>query len=510
MHSWTHKRFSDTPIWESQPTVFEKQGVDSYKESHSSFWAISNPTIANSYAELILAYIQDYIAQAGHNNDVSLPVTIIELGSGSGRFTYYLLKELEHILSFNTTPECHIHYHMTSLSRDHLEFWQRHEKLKPFFKDGQLNCHRYDVFKDDALPFNVATGPVILIANYFFDILPYDWFSVKNGQINELLSSGEHVNDKGSLKISLEEAPLSGTASECHYYSEPILNTLLDQHADFLENGHISLPIGGLNSVLRLKEQLGDHMMIMADNGLCTLEEQRSYNVPSRLVATRNMYVFQVDMLCVKEFYHLLGGSGLVADIDYSPLDVSIYVSHMDAEDHSYLSKCYDGLFRNFGPVELLYYVSELERGLVNQTFKPTADWMFATLKLCKWDPYVFLMINSSLLIQFSETLPSVKAKFNEAIAHIWENYFHISLDDNVAFELGVLSASLGEFRQAISLFEFCIQHGQDSPNLHFNMGFCFYKTQKIGKALTHLNQALRLDPGHDKAKRWIELIQQR
>jgi hypothetical protein len=510
MLTWTNNRFSDSPIWEQQPDVFKEQGVDSYTEANSSFWATSNPTIANAYAELILSYINDYISQKGHTKDTPIPVNIIELGAGSGRFTYYLLNAIEHLLSFNTTPECHIQYHMTSLSPDHLRFWQQHEKLRPFFKEGQLNCHRFDVFNDGQLPFEVAQGPVILIANYFFDILPFDWFSVKNGAVSELLSSGAPINDNGSIKISLSESPLNGSAVSSNYFDEPILNSLLDQHAQKLEDGHISLPVGGYRAILRLKEYIGDHMMIMADNGLCTAEEQKKYRVPSRLLATRDMYVFQVDMLCVKEFYSLLGGDGLVADIDYSPLDVSVYVSHMNPEDHPHLSKSYDSLFRNFGPVELLYYVSELERGLVNKTFKPTADWMFATLKLCKWDPYVFLMINSSLLIQFSETLPSVKAKFNDAIAHIWENYFHISLDDNVAFELGVLSASLGEFSQAISLFEFCIQNGQDSPNLHFNLGFCFYKLQKVGKALTHLNHTLRLDPGHDKAKRWRELIQQR
>ena len=83
-------RFSESPIWELQRTYYEEQGLKAWQSGEVPLYITNNPMIARAYADIIFGFLQDR-SRLGHTSE---PVTILELGAGSGRLAFHVLKEL--------------------------------------------------------------------------------------------------------------------------------------------------------------------------------------------------------------------------------------------------------------------------------------------------------------------------------------------------------------------------------------------------------------------------------
>jgi hypothetical protein len=77
------------------------------------------------------------------------------------------------------------------------------------------------------------------------------------------------------------------------------------------------------------------------------------------------------------------------------------------------------------------------------------------------------------------------------------------------AFENSILLANdayqKGNYDQAIVLYESVLEHGE-SPELYYNLGNAYYKTNQIGKSILNYERALRLRPSYEDAKHNLAL----
>lgn len=62
--------------------------------------------------------------------DVNEPLYIIELGTGSGKFSFYMLKALEEMKSVCDFPMNKIVYVMTDFTETNFDYWATHPSLK--------------------------------------------------------------------------------------------------------------------------------------------------------------------------------------------------------------------------------------------------------------------------------------------------------------------------------------------------------------------------------------------
>ena len=62
--------------------------------------------------------------------NVNEPLYIIELGTGSGKFSYYMLKALEEMKDVCSFPFKKIVYVMTDFTETNFNFWSTHHALK--------------------------------------------------------------------------------------------------------------------------------------------------------------------------------------------------------------------------------------------------------------------------------------------------------------------------------------------------------------------------------------------
>ena len=85
-------RFSKSPIWQLQRNFFEDQGEKAWQESIVPHYVTSNPVMAATYVEMLMAFWQDEISNG--NIDLNKPVFVLELGAGSAVFSYGMLYQL--------------------------------------------------------------------------------------------------------------------------------------------------------------------------------------------------------------------------------------------------------------------------------------------------------------------------------------------------------------------------------------------------------------------------------
>ena len=86
---------------------------------------------------------------------------IIELGTGSGKFSYFMLKamlEMKETMGMNMD---NIVYVMTDFTESNFQFWKDHPALKPFVESGQVSERSERTYKDAQAWLVPKTTPLV-------------------------------------------------------------------------------------------------------------------------------------------------------------------------------------------------------------------------------------------------------------------------------------------------------------------------------------------------------------
>lgn len=150
-------------------------------------------------SQILQGFIRDcYHPDSKLKLDPNEPLYVIELGAGSGKFSYFILKILEEMQAVCEFPFKKIVFVMTDFTEKNLKFWQDHPALTKYFESGQLDAGIFDAVNDKEIHLwksgkilgpNSCVNPVCIVANYLFDTLYHDIFQVEGGELKEGLVS---------------------------------------------------------------------------------------------------------------------------------------------------------------------------------------------------------------------------------------------------------------------------------------------------------------------------------
>ena len=121
---------------------------------------------------------------------------MVELGTGTGQFSYYLLKALFELKETwgDSVENINFCYVMTDFTENNIDYWKQHAALRPFIDRGCLDFAVFDTEADTYIKLlknNVTISaqslhtPLVVIANYLFDSVFIDVFHIENKAINE-------------------------------------------------------------------------------------------------------------------------------------------------------------------------------------------------------------------------------------------------------------------------------------------------------------------------------------
>src|SRR5262249_41353996 len=127
--------------------------------------------------------------------DLDEPIYIVELGSGSGCFSFHLLSELHRKLQyFDQLAELDVKYVMTDFTPLTLADSREHENFTHFRESGKLSFALFRpeeqreivTYGGTKLSAETVKNPLIVVANYIFDSLRQDVFRIDDGQLQEV------------------------------------------------------------------------------------------------------------------------------------------------------------------------------------------------------------------------------------------------------------------------------------------------------------------------------------
>jgi hypothetical protein len=504
-------------LWQVQRKFYETQGVEAWRQGIVPHYITSNTYIAKAYTNLVFAFLRDCRAVT-HNDkdgafpglDFSQPVYIVELGAGSGHFAYHFLKKLSSFLPQSALKDVPVQYIMTDFAERTVDYWHKHASFKPFIDAGLLDFALYDAAQPAKLSLThskkiLTTGtianPLVVIANYFFDSVPQDLFSVQDGKLLENLitiSSPQPEPDLGApgLLDRIDIAYKPRLPAENHY-DDPNFNRILQIYQRQLSNTIFTFPSTGLRCIQDFNEMAGGRLLLLsADKGYTSEESLVSLSEPG-LNLHGESFSMMVNYHAIAEYITLLGGEALLTSHRHTNLCITAFCLGKPPQGYLETRQSFREVVEDGGPDDFF----TLKKGIEPHYDSLSLEQLLAYLRLSGWDANIFLGSFPTLLNHIASLSTPLRQELYRAIQQIWGMYYPIGEEGDLPFRLAMLLQAMLFYPEALEFYERSLQlYGYDASTF-YNMGICHYNLREMEAGLASIERALELDPEFEAAK---------
>jgi hypothetical protein len=491
-------------LWQLQRETYNQQGIQAWSTGSVPQSITTSPFTARAYARVVLGYLRDLDPEI----DPTQPVYILELGAGSGRFGCRFIKFLSHLLQRSPLQHRSFTYVMTDLSASMLDFWQAHPSLRPLADSGVLDFAVFDAAHPAEIrlvnsgavlrPGEVA-NPMLVLANYLFDSIPQDCFSVADGMLYENLvtirsptpESGTPLHD---LKVSLESHP-----TRTDYYADPTLDHILDGYRQRLSNVIVLFPIDGMRCVQFFRELARNGVLFVIGDIGTARESDLSEQAAGGMSADSNFWL-SVNFHALGEYIQGLGGKVLHPPTRHLSLNVSTFVLGRSATNFAETTLAYDEAIGQTGPDD--FFVTT--RVLADQVEQMNRGQLLAFLRSTGSDPDYVVRCLPLLLDALPEVSWSGKQDVRLLAEEAWDMWYPMGDDSDLSdlpSGLGVLLYTIGDCARALEFFLQSLELVRMDPRTTFNVALCLNRLERQAEAIAWLDRTLELDPSSEKAK---------
>jgi tetratricopeptide (TPR) repeat protein len=500
-----NKRFSQASLWERQLQYYESKGMEAWQSGEVPYYITSNPKIAHAYAHMIHGLLRDRAWMRPGENQ---PVYVVELGAGTGRLAFHVLRRLEELRRQERGPLPSYRYIMSDVSERNIEYWRAHPKLAPLIEQGVLDVCRFDANRDEELML-IESGetiskkdlahPVVVIANYFFDTIPQDLFYISEGSLYECGVVEEESAEQEELKLEYRLIP-DGNYEQSGY------NRLLEQYRTSLQSTHVLFPSIALDCLERLRAMTKESELVLlsADKGTPHLEELDGEAAPA-LVAHGSGFSLSVNYHAIFSYYRNLGGEARYSAYHHNSLYLSAVLALSEPAAYKEVQAAYTMSVEQSSPGDFyqlkLCFWEQAERMQIRE--------LLAWLRLSGFDANFVWKASDRLLQLLPEAGDSEKIELGEVLQRVWEEFYSIDDPQDLAFTFGTLFYSLDRYEAALASFRESLRVDPTVHSTYYNMGLCYYELDQREEAKTSFRQALELYPAHEGSHRlYSKLIQ--
>lgn len=506
------QQFSKSVLWAAQREYYDTEGIDAWTED-VPFYVTSNPFIAHTYAHVAIRFIQDWVRK--DPSSIQEPFYFLELGTGPGQFSYYLLKTLTEIQNKLGMQDIKLRYVMSDFTEKNIEFWMQHERLRPFVERRVLDFAQLDLENDDqirlrhsgvSLSQHSMKNPLIVVANYIFDTLRTDIFTVKNDTLYESLVSlkTSKGNFKGNKPKDWEKVDVNHSAIEVTngYYDDEHYNDVLRAYSDALKETHFLFPIATLDALKRLKAISNDTMLVLSsDKAYSTLEEQDELDYPE--LAFHGSFSVMANFDAIARVFKSSGGDA-VLQTPREGITTAVFACGVEFSNFPETSLALEEYIEGFSPGD--YFL--LHDQVCNEDKDVKLEVYAALLSMSCWDPYVYTLV----LDRVVELLDEVDCDTLEYLSHnmhkIAENFYFIPGTDDVLFNVGLFFHEAEKYDEAIPYYKESITVFGEQHVTLYNLAICYYEIGQLKKALSLFKESIKKDPKQKDAKEWVKTIE--
>lgn len=496
-------------LWQVQRDFFSEQGVEAWRDV--PFFVTSNPFIADRYARMMIAYLQD-LARL-NLLCIDEPIYCLELGTGTGQFSFYCQQALTRY--WQATPEltnfsfCYV---MTDFTASNLEFWQKQACFQKGFADGSLDYALFDLEHPAPLPLQQSQktlsslkNPLIVIGNYIFDSIRQDFFRCHHGQLQAC-----HINTLAPAQqydtVSQTLQSLENIGFEYVYhnvapndYSTDLAN-ILSLYAQKMHEAAFTLPTHGIESLA--------FMQRLAPAGFCLLTSDKGYHalaefpkqLPRNLVF-HGSFSFDVNFHALKEYVQNQGGQAFLQSYREG-IKTNILTSNHEPLPH--LQTAFNSSCEDFGPADYFRYHSHFKK------LEPlNLELLLSQLRLGQYDPYVFSLYLTPLCEIIKTATGELQAAYLESLPQFFAHIYPLPMGRDHYFSLGYFAHTLSCYALAEDYYHISLTHYGERFDTLFNLGLSTFAQEKYSLAQGYFTRALPLTDSPEGTQNWLDKIKQ-
>jgi len=499
--------FSQSRMWGLMRDYYINSGMSAWT-GEVPFYVTSHPFMAHRYANLIVDAWRDWRAQSSDHHQVCFYV--IELGAGTGKLSYHILRALEELCAHWELPFAQLRYVMTDLVEANVDFWKQHKQLASFVKQGvcdfaTLDCESFTSVlcaSGDVIAASSLNGPLCVIGNYIFDTLPADIFQKKNGHLYESRVSaftessnleGDVIKECSRVTLEHEEARLT-----LPYYND-VCDVCLERQLEFGEDGFFFVPTVAIRALHTLASfSSGRLILLTSDKGYRSRSEMLDLSFPK--LTFHGSFSVMVNYLAIADYIESQahGFTALQeprAGIASCVMSMGMAVNRMP---NFLLRVKQDMLDYSSGDYFTLY------RAMVDSKEHQSADTLIALLAHSRWDPHVLQRVYQRLGEALSSGSESSRSWLRVHLADFVVNRYDMPGAQDTFFALGFLAYCLGDYQSSLDYYTQSLHLFPKQSSTHFNMGLSWHYLGDNDQARDAFQTALALDADNAEAKEWL------
>lgn len=516
------KPLEESVLWRWMKEFYADGGVAVWSGGDVPFHITNTPAMAEDWANAIFACLRDL--HASDCLDPEHPITIVELGPGTGRLAYYLLGQMDRLERQTSILYPHGYrfcLQLAELGRRGVRSLARHPQFRAPLAEGRLRLSLFDADGDewptrfrkkDKPPLLPSPNPVFVIANYFLDSLAHDIVHIRKGvgyrAITDVgvhgLKSGDDPR-KGKNLADRIELKFRYPHERCRY-SNPLWNKILDEYEGACEDSHIPFPTVSLRLAERMRawsEQAT--VLLVADKSFTKLDQLENLDEPE-LVAHGGGFSFNANVQAINRYAELCGGMAGHTSCRDGTLDLSLAVFPAVGkvlelpfpETELMLEQ-----LESFNSVDRFRIREALEEKIPAPDLRLCLD----SIRLSAYDPQTLYELSDHMLGELEEDNEldeETEAEVMRCLYLCLERTFPVGDDIDVCFEIGRLAYRMEDYELAQIAFELSIHRYGKDPKAFFNIGLGWFYRREWERAEAAFEEALALDSGYADAETWL------
>jgi putative S-adenosyl-L-methionine-dependent methyltransferase len=508
----TRVPLSQSVIWQRQRDFYARRGLKAWTEDLVPSYITNNPFIAEIYAAIVAAFIDDCQAR-GEALPISPgnPLRILELGAGTGKFAYLFLQQLTGLLRERQIAPESVRYSMTDCSEDLLAAWRSNRYLARFVASGVLEFELSGAGEESQLSRAGSSSaghevksrsPLVVIANYVFDSLPQDAFIIQNGVISEaLISTSAGPGTDGNIPpLSSLQLSFSHTDVPAGRYPDKLWNEILERYRSRLSAATVFFPAAALYLLERLAgSTTGPMLVLAADKGLRHEDDLalRQGSPELEFHASGQCFSTLVNFDAIARHYWGHGGEAFLPQKHFSSLNLCAFLQHAPEQEFPSTRAAYRETAEAFGLDDLFALMSWLDAHL----HEISLIQALAILRLTRWDSTALLRLLPVIATKLRNA-HAERLDLRDAILRTSANHFPVSQAENLlAFNCGVVLLELRFFAEAQQMFQVSEQLCGRSAATSYNLGLCALGLDRNKEALAFMSDACAQDSAFEPAR---------
>jgi len=509
-----NQRLSSSMLWRLQRRFFSEQTIDAWRQSIVPHYVTSNTFIARAYARVVFGYIRDMLRDSVQPHDAGAPLYVLELGTGSGRFSYHFLKCFFSLLQGSALSHVAVTFVMSDFSDKNLEFWRRHPSLQPFVEQGLLDFALVDLSetRDIALlnsgkllSEGQLRNPLVVLANYVFDSIEQDAFYAGGGMLHEslvsLYSETEETDPDDAAILERVQTTFLNVPVQGDYYPEPELNRILDVYRQRLAETHVLMPAQALRYLGHLRRISHNRLLLISGDKGYSREDELSFRGPPSVVSHGSISLM-VNYHAIGEYVVQQGGVFLTTPQRHSGLHICAALFDtrpVDPAANLFLETtlAFTENICQIGPDD--FFV--LKRFIQGNARHLSLEQLLAYMRISGWDAANFWGCHEAFMQHAAASEGATRHDIANMAESVWNIYYPLGEERDLAFALGSLLYEIDHYPEAITYLQHSCRLYGDNAGTLYNIAMCFYNLDQVPQALQFVDQALRVDPSYEPAR---------